>query len=236
MEKERSSSLIDAFLLHRKPYSNTSLLIEFFTSDNGRFPAIAKGVQGRVKSPRVGLLQPFTPLKIEWRGRGEVKNLSRVEPGGVRLSLVGDRLFCGLYLNELLMRLLQRNDPHERLFARYEHTLQAICRGAEIENTLRYFELGLLSDLGYGVDLTCEHETGKAIDCAKIYYYHVGGGLSVERRAGGIPLHGRTISLITSDESLDSEALREAKVLTRQLLAFYMDDRPLKSRELFKTF
>lgn len=235
MTAESASSLVDAFLIHRRPYSNTSLLIECFTAGYGRFPLIAKGVQGRRRSPQAGLLQSFTPLQIQWRGRGQVKSLDRVESAGMRYSLTGERLFCGLYLNELLMRMLQRNDPHEQLFLRYHRALAALHDGSGLENTLRHFELGMLSDLGYGLDLTRDHETGEAVDRDGDYYYHPGIGLSAEERAGGVPLTGRTIALLLSGAVLDSVALREAKRLTRTLLALHLDDRPLKSRELFKT-
>lgn len=235
MAAESVSTLVDAFLIHRRPYSNTSLLVECFTAGEGRFPLIARGVQSRRRSPQSGLLQPFVPLQVQWRGGGQVKSLNRAEPAGTPFSLTGERLFCGLYLNELLMRMLQRDDPHDRLFQRYGRALAALDEGAEIENTLRHFELGMLSDLGYGVDLAWDHETGEAVDPGGDYYYYPGIGLSAKERTGGVPLTGRTIALLLSAGDLDPAGLREAKRLTRALLAFHLDDRPLKSRELFKT-
>lgn len=116
-----------AFLLHRRSYSNSSLLVECLTLHHGRFPAIAKGVIGG-RGTGAALLQPFVPLKLNWSGRGEVKTITGFEQSGKNMELQGRTLYCGFYLNELLMRLLQRNDPYEELFGYYTEALTA-CGG-----------------------------------------------------------------------------------------------------------
>ena len=152
MSYARSGHLSLAYLLHRRDYSNSSLLVECLTEDQGRFPAIVKGVKGKGKSGP-SLLQPFIPLQICWSGKGEVKSLTQFELDGTLRQLSGKSLYCGFYLNELMMRLLQRNDPHERLFHLYANQLARLAEKGIDEAELRYFELDLLNELGYGVDL-----------------------------------------------------------------------------------
>ena len=136
-----------AFVLHRRPFKNTSLLVELFAEGEGRFPAV---IRGGAKSRSSGLVQPFSPLRISWSGRGEVKNLNAVEPDDYQLpSLGGTSLYCGLYLNELLMRLIPRGEAHDQLFADYIRTLSQLADDQPLDWTLRLFELGLLLDIGY---------------------------------------------------------------------------------------
>ncbi len=235
MTAESSLELVDVFLLHRRPYGNSSLLLECFGAAQGRFPLVAKGVLGRKRSPQAGLLQPFSPLRLAWRGRGQVKTLTRVEPAGPPVRLAGKALFCALYVNELLMRLLQRNDPHEALFLRYGATLDALFQGGGMENTLRRFELALLTELGYGVDLSVEVETGAVVTPDEHYHYCPGAGLFARPRSDCVPLAGETIRQLVDGGELGPQALAETKRLTRRLLALCLDGRPLKSRELFET-
>ena len=102
-------------MLHRRDFSNTSLILEVFSAAHGRLPVLAKGAKrGKGAAP---MLQSFRPLWLSWSGGGEVKTLVRSEPAGRAFELKGDALFCGFYLNELLMRVLGRGDPHQHLFA-----------------------------------------------------------------------------------------------------------------------
>ena len=145
------SGLLQAFVLHRRDYSDTSLLVELFATGLGRFPAIAKGARRR-RNPASAWLQPFQPLWIGVVGRGEVRTLTRVEPAGRPLPLAGRGLPCGIYLNELLTRLLCRHDPQDPLFAFYHAALDGLSRG-DLESSLRQFELRLLEELGYAPGL-----------------------------------------------------------------------------------
>ena len=162
--------LEQAFVLHRRDYANTSLLLEIFSATAGRFPAIAKGAK-RGRAPSAALLQPFTPLWLSWSGRGEVRTLARVEAAGGVLTLPGKALYCGFYLNELLMRLLGRHDPHEDLFAFYHAALTQLAQGTDLDSPLRQFELRLLQDAGYALDLEREWDTGLPLAAGRRYVY-----------------------------------------------------------------
>ncbi len=178
--------LEQAFVLHRRDYANTSLLLEIFSGTHGRFPAIAKGAK-RGRAPSAALLQPFTPLWLSWSGRGEVRTLARVEAAGGALTLSGKALFCGFYLNELLMRLLGRNDPHEDLFAFYHAALTRLAQGTDLDSPLRQFELRLLQDAGYALDLEREWDTAHLVVAGRPYVYEPERGM----RAAVGPRRGR---------------------------------------------
>src|SRR5690554_7651986 len=121
MATSESASFIRCWVLHRRPYRNTSVIVDFFGGGVGRLGAIARGGQ------REPLVQPFKPLLVQLRGRGELRTLTAVEPAGAASALVGDALYCGLYLNEILVRLLHRDDPQPELLPIYEHTLTALA-------------------------------------------------------------------------------------------------------------
>lgn len=222
-----------AFLLHRRDYSNSSLLVECFTEQQGRFPAIVKGVKGRGKSASA-LLQPFVPLQIDWSGRGEVKNLTHYEPDGRMFQLGGKALFCGFYINELLIRLLQRNDPHERLFQRYRSLLEQLSHQGIDEASLRYFELDLLVELGYGIELSMDLEDGSPVEATKWYRFVQESGVTECLASVDRAISGQTLLSLAMRNLHQVQELREARQLLRTILAFYLGSKPLKSRELFR--
>jgi DNA repair protein RecO (recombination protein O) len=228
-----ASTLSAAFLLHRRDYSNSSLLVECFTEQQGRFPAVVKGAKGPGKSAS-GLLQPFVPLLIGWSGRGEVKTLTHYEADGRLFQLSGKALFCGFYLNELLMRLLQRNDPHEQLFHIYRRLLIQLSENGVDEAALRYFELDMLHELGYGMPLTVEHIQGKPVEADKCYQFVQDHGVIECPAENEHAIHGQTLLSLESRTLGGSAELREARKLLRTVLGFYLGDKPLKSRELFR--
>jgi DNA repair protein RecO (recombination protein O) len=225
--------LEQAFVLHRRDYANTSLLIEVFSGPHGRFPTIAKGAK-RGRSPSAVLLQPFTPLWLSWSGRGEVRTLARVEAAGGALTLPGKALFCGFYLNELLMRLLGRNDPHEDLFAFYHAALTRLTQGTDLDGPLRQFELRLLQDAGYALDLEREWDTGRPVVAGRRYVYEPELGMRAAGTDDGPTVCGDALLALTAGESLTGAPAREARGLMRAALAPYLGARPLKSRELFQ--
>jgi DNA repair protein RecO (recombination protein O) len=226
--------LEQAFVLHRRDYANTSLLLEIFSGPQGRFPAIAKGAK-RGRAPTAVLLQPFTPLWLSWSGRGEVRTLARVEAAGAALSLTGKALYCGFYLNELLMRLLGRNDPHEDLFAFYHAALSQLAQATDLDSPLRQFELRLLQDAGYALDLDREWDTGQPLAAGRRYVYEPERGLRAAGESeGGPTVCGETLLALAAGSPLSRAAAREARGLMRAALAPYLGTRPLKSRELFQ--
>jgi DNA repair protein RecO (recombination protein O) len=229
-----ADTLVPACVIHRRDYQNTSLLLELFTPDEGRLPALAKGAKSG-RASRAALLQPFTPLLVSLRGRGEIKQLLKVEPEGRHFRLQGERLYCGFYLNELLMRLLERRDPYPRLFHYYVYTLERLAGETSADQALRYFEVEMLQELGYGLLLDHTADTGEPIAPERRYHYEIEQGpLSLHKGRDEQSIDGRTLLSLHNRESLDQQAANEAKRLLRRILAFYLGDKPLKSRELFR--
>ncbi|MEJ2610073.1 MAG: DNA repair protein RecO [Candidatus Thiodiazotropha sp.] len=226
--------LIPAYLIHRRDYRDTSLLLELFSPTEGRFPAIAQGAKSG-RSSRAILLQPFAPLRVSLRGRGEVKRLTEVELDGHPLSLQGERVYCGFYINELLMRLIERGDPYPLLYDCYGENLARLASDEPADQCLREFELQLLAELGYGLLLNYTADTNKLIESDLLYEYHLEQGpvLSLSGQSE-LKIHGRTLICLHNREPLDKLGMREAKRLMRRILAHYLGDRPLKSRELFQ--
>jgi DNA repair protein RecO (recombination protein O) len=232
MSTERG--LFQAFVLHRRDYGDTSLLVEVFGNALGRFPAIAKGAR-RGRSPSSALLQPFQPLWLGALGRGEVRTLTRVESAGRPVPLSGRALPCGLYLNELLVRLLARHDPQDSLFAFYHAALAGIGAGTDLAGVLRQFELQLLGELGYAPSLERE-AGGPPVDPARTYVLEPGQAPRPAVPGGaGIRVSGATLLALVRAAPLDAAQHREARTLLRHLLGPHLGPKPLKSRELFRT-
>jgi DNA repair protein RecO (recombination protein O) len=233
MEQDRTR-LCPAFVLHRRPYSNSSLLLECFTPRQGRFPAIAKGVRSSNKG-NSAQLQPFQSLLIRFTGRGEVKTLTVYEASAAPIQLQGRILFCGFYLNELLMHLLGRSDPHERLFQVYTEALQQLRQSENPDRVLRWFEIELLSELGYGLLLEHEAETGVPIEPDERYHYELERG-PLRSSGNGTTVRGRTLLRLAGrkEQELDRDGWREARELMRRVINHHLGGRALKSRELFQ--
>ncbi len=225
--------LIDCYVLHRRDYSNTSLLLELFSRPYGSFPAIAKGAK-RKNNPAAALLQPFRRLSLTLSGRGEVKTIGRIEDGGRGGGLNGKAIYCGLYLNELLTRLLGRNDAHECLFDHYEAALDALRRERDFARVLRRFELRLLEEIGYAMVLDHEVETTTSLTPEGRYAYDPERGpVQQSSGSGGFSVSGATLLALAADRDLEGTQAREAKGLMRRVLAHHLGGKPLKSRELF---
>jgi DNA repair protein RecO (recombination protein O) len=228
-----------AFVLHTYPYKETSLIVEAFTRDLGRVAMIARGAK-RPRSESRGLLQAFQPLVLSWYGAGELKTMVKAEwRGGLALP-EGAALLCAFYLNELLLKLLPREDSHPALFDRYESALGALTaeRGAAAQAaTLRRFELALLSELGYALPLTHEAGTGSLVDPAERYYYAFDRG---PRRFVGEPdarwpiVRGATLLALASHDFADAESALEAKRLMRLVLDHYLEQRHIFSRRIVR--
>lgn len=230
-------SLQPAYVLHRRPFQNSSLLIDFFTLEHGRVRAIAKGARGG-KSRYRSLLQLFTPILISFSGRGEVKTVTGVETQLSPISLQGDHLFSGLYINELLTRLLHNHQEHSDLYQTYQHTLLAMQAREPIERVLRRFELNLLADLGYGLNLMTDCRTQRAIDPQLHYYFQPDIGFSVDDLGGSQDnehdlISGAHIIALQSLDLQDMQAAKTAKRILRMALAEHLGDKPLASRSLF---
>jgi DNA repair protein RecO (recombination protein O) len=233
--------LESSYVLHTKPYRDTSLWIDFFTKEQGRLAVIAHGAR-RVRSPYKTLLQQFIPILITCSGKGDLLTLNKAETVGNGFNLSGERLHCGWYLNELLLRLLTRFDPYPQLFQYYEQGIQALaCCHNNLEIALRLFEKRLLQELGYGLSLTQEAITGIAVQPEAYYYYQPMEGLSL---ASDQQAHensqlkrsifiGKHLLSIEAEQMEDPDVLRNAKRLMRIALAQRLGDRPLRTRAVF---
>jgi DNA repair protein RecO (recombination protein O) len=230
-----------AFVLHTYAYRETSLIVEAFTAEHGRIAMVARGAK-RPRSEARGLLQAFQPLTLSWAGGGELKTLLKVEWGGGLALPRGAALLCGFYLNELLLKLLAREDPHAALFGDYHEALAALSEkttAPEQGAVLRRFELRLLAELGYALPLSRDADTGAAIDPAARYHYDFGRGpramtVNVAREPGvRYPrIRGATLLGLAANAFPDAETAAEAKHLMREILDHYLEERRIFSRRV----
>jgi DNA repair protein RecO (recombination protein O) len=219
-------SLQPTFILHHRPYRETSLLLDAFSQEHGRVSLIAKGVR-TVRSTSRGLLQLFSPLLISWQGRSELMNLSSVESQGVPIRIQATALLSGFYLNELLMRLLPKYDPHPQLYTIYHNTLLELERGNSQQKHLRLFEKKLLEELGYGLQF-------KELIPDQFYrFYPEQGFVLSENNDEGIVFSGKNLLSLATEKLEDAESLRDAKRLMRLALHALLGPQPLHSRKLF---
>lgn len=232
-------SLQPAYLLHSRPYRDSSLLLDMFTAEHGRVSLIGRGAQRRSRGgSQAALLQPFRPLLVSFAGRAEQKPLLAVEAAGALPALRAERLFSGLYLNELLVRLLQRHDPQQPLFALYGATLECLATKPVVDADLRRFEFGLLDALGYGFDPAHDGHSGLPVAQGGWYQYQAEFGLvacDTAAVAPGARFAGGDLLGIAAGH-YEGEYGAAAKRLLRQALASHLGERPLHSRELFRQF
>lgn len=223
----------EAYLLHAYPYSETSLILDVFARDHGRVAILARGAR-RPRSALRGVLIGFQPLEMGWFGGGEVKTLAKAEwQGGVPL-LQGRCLLLGYYLNELLLKLLPREDAHPALFSAYAQALQALAHGASDTPELRRFEKTLLKELGYGLTLDQEANAGIPVQPEREYLYLVERGpVPASGREGVPPISGKTLLDLAADDYRDPRTLAESKLLMRQLFNHYLGGQVLQSRRVF---
>jgi DNA repair protein RecO (recombination protein O) len=226
-----------AFILHSRHFSETSLILEVFTRDHGRVGLMAKGARRPGNRAR-SLFNPFQPLLVSWIGRGELPILTDVESGGDIGGIDGPMIYCGFYLNELLVRLLHRHDPHDALFGAYHGALVALGSAAIPEIVLRLFEKRLLAEVGYGLVLDHDISDHAPIMPDALYEYALERGparvAQAQAPVRGVRVHGASL-LALAAESLDTPvALRDAKVLMRAALARHLGGKPLHSRRLYQ--
>jgi DNA repair protein RecO (recombination protein O) len=236
MPVDHRQQLQYGFILHSRPYRDTSSLLEVFTRDAGRLGLVARGVRGN-RSRSSARLEAFVPLLFSWSGRGELHTLTGVEAAGAGAALPGNRIISGFYMNELIMRLLHREDPHPELFACYEQALHYLQNESlSQEAVLRRYERELLEELGYGLQLEQDVGSGEPLHAERQYCYYPEQGpiAQADPQPVDYPLvSGRTLLAIRDNDYQAPEVLREAKRLMRFLLGRHLDDRPLKSRELY---
>lgn len=232
------TALQPAFVLHRRPYRETSLLVELLTRQDGRVGVVARGARRRRGAAP---LEPFVEFQVRWHGRGDLGQLLAAESVAPPRQLQGAALYSGFYLNELLLRLLRRHDPHPELYADYATALAALqatsAPGATgVEPVLRLFECRLLEACGYGLQLREEAAGGTPLEPATLYRYEPERGPIAVTGAGrdGLLVHGQALLALAAGRLEAARDLHELKRLLRALLAPHLGPRPLTSRELFR--
>ncbi|MCB1797556.1 MAG: DNA repair protein RecO [Gammaproteobacteria bacterium] len=224
-------SLQAAYVLHTRRYGDSSLLVDLLTREHGRVACVAKGVL-RAKATTVRI-QTFAHLLVELRGRGEVLSLLRAEAAGQPVQLLGRALYCGLYINELLLKLTARQDASADLFDGYATAIAGLAGASASEPVLRRFEVSLLQHLGLGLELESDAE-GRPIDAAGSYNYDIDSGPRRVSGDGPTVVTGETLLALRNGEFTNDRVAREARLLMRRVINHHLDGRPLRSRELFR--
>ncbi|MCC5795550.1 MAG: DNA repair protein RecO [Chromatiales bacterium] len=232
MTRAGSIALEPAYLLHARPWRETSQLCEVLSQRHGRLGLLAKGARG-ARSRWRGLLRPFQPLRLSWTGRGSLPVLTAAEPSAYLQLPAGEPLFAMFYLNELLMNFLSRGDPHPDLFAHYGGALASLAGGQPVEPALRSFELVLLEEAGYGLNLRHDVVSERPLEPGLSYrYLPERGPVATDRDAAGDKLvfSGAELLGIAAGDLGSGENLRAARRLLRSLLDHHLGGRPLKTR------
>ncbi len=221
-----------AYVLHVRPFRDTSAIVEALTAEHGRIALVARGARS-AKSRWRGVLEPFRSLLISWSGRGEMQTLTGAEEAAVARRLRGEALVSGLYLNELMLALVERNDPHPEIFAAYSAAVRELSEGAATEPALRIFEKQLLEGLGYGLSLDRNALDGGPVEEDAVYHYVIErGAVPASEGESGVTVHGSSLLALHREELDNPSVRREVKQLMRIVLRHYLGGRVLRSREL----
>jgi len=227
-----------AYILHHRPFRDTSQILEILSLDYGRLSLMSRGSRA-AKSRLKSVLQPFTPLLVNWSGKGEMPTLTGAEPRLVKANyLSGKALPSAFYVNELLIRLLHKHDVHEEVYYLYESIIKLLAENQEIEPVLRLFEKQLLELLGFGLNLLTNATTGKKVLPAVEYAYYLEHGpvelATVHDELYITRLSGQSLIDLDSNTLNSEQSLKDAKRLMRAILNYYLEGKPIKSRELFR--
>lgn len=251
MSASVSSNSDLAFVLHTLPWRETSLIVEVFTREHGRLGMIAKGAR-RPRSALRGLLQPFQPLDIRWSGKSELRHLIGAEWVGGLAPLSGQAIMPGFYVNELIVRLIAREDAHPVLFDDYLATLGLLAKGVAMQSgatepILRRFECNLLREMGYAPVFDRETRSGESVRPDHMYEVSPATGIGRANLAGAQDaqdaFHGSTLlALASCSQSMeqavaalqDAQIANESKRLLRALLGHHLGDEGLASRQVMR--
>jgi DNA repair protein RecO (recombination protein O) len=227
-----SVELEDAFVLHSRPYQETSQILEVLGGQHGRVGLVARGAR-RPTSRWRSVLQPFLPLRLSWAGRGSLFTLRSAEAASFAPPLEGLALMGAFYLNELILNFVRRGDPHPGLFIAYSNALAGLRAGGDPEPALRRFELQMLAEVGYGLNLDHDVLNDVPLDPAALYEYRLEQG-PVPAAPGGAALtfSGADLLDIGRGGLASPASLQAARRLLRSVLAHYLDGRSLKTREV----
>ena len=228
--RSRRTLLAQAYMLHAQPYRDTSRILEVFTREQGRGSVFARGVRGP-KARLASLLQPFQPLLISFSSRGEAAQLISAESGAAQypVHLPPGALLSGFYLNELLLKLTTRHDPNAGLFDGYQEALLALTAGRAAEPALRIFELRLLQEVGYGLDLT-QTVAGGPVLAQGYYHFRPADGLFATTAEHSGALQGRSLLQLVAGTLKETRELVDARRVLSAALDHCLEGRPIATR------
>ncbi len=233
----RRTHLAPGYILHHAPYRDTSRILEVLTREHGRLSLFARGVRGP-KAKLAPLLQPFRLLLLSWSGRGEAPQLTGAEAGdagGAGGALPAAHLMACFYLNELVLKLTSRHDPHPALFDSYHSALEGLKGGCALEPTLRIFEKRLLEEVGYGLDLDAESRTGRPVAAEAYYQFRPAQGLVHASPDTPGALAGRSLMSLAREHLASRAELDDARRLLRSALEHCLEGRELVTRSVARS-
>ena len=217
-----------AFILHQQNYRESSLIIDALTQDFGRVSLVSKGVR-KAKSKSAGILRPFVALSLSYVGKADLRTLTDAETVGLPNELTGLGLYCGFYINELICNFLHKDDPHPEVFHDYQACLLQLAQGLKLESALRVFELNLMENIGYGVNLSYDLYHDQPIHASKKYLFNKDEGL-LENAEG--QFSGFALQAMAQRQFDDPAVLGEAKLLMRTVIDCHLHGKQLKSRSV----
>ncbi len=220
------------YILHHRPFRDSSQILDIVTRDHGKIAVVARGSRG-AKSRLAGVLRPFLPLKVSWVSKSDLGTLTGAEAAGPPAGMVGDAMLSAFYVNELLLHFLHRYDPQPEIFALYEAVLAALVGTENVAASLRSFELEFLSLLGYAVNLDHEFDGHDALVPDRYYQYRMEQGpVAVERSEGSMVFKGSVLAGVAQQRFDDPDILRAANRLLREIIGFHLGGKELKSRKV----
>jgi DNA repair protein RecO (recombination protein O) len=232
MSTQRRVQQQPAYILHHRPFRDSSQILDLVTRDYGKVALVARGSR-RAKSRLAGVLRPFLPLNVSWVARSDLGTLTGAEAGGAPVGLRGDEMLAAYYTNELILNFLHRHDPQPEIFALYGDTLRALGASAEVAACLRSFEIELLSLLGYALNFEYEAGTRQPLRAGQYYEYRQEqGAVPVTRSSGPMVFAGDVLAAIREQRFDDPPVLAAAGRLLREVIGHHLGGRELKSRKV----
>jgi DNA repair protein RecO (recombination protein O) len=217
-----------AFILHRREFQNSSLILDLFSEDYGRLSVLAKGARKRRDASH---FQLFNRLSVGWTGRSELKTLTHIESRP--LAVPTDCYMALMYINELLLYLLPKQDEYRDLFRHYQNLLLSMNM-QQLDVLLREFEMQLLSQLGLMPDLSCESASGQALNSEQMYCFDVLAGVRACVNDDERQYPGAVLLAIQSQQFESPRIVQSARRLLRQIIDYNLQGRTLQSSKIYQ--
>jgi len=232
MSSQRRVQQQPGYILHHRPFRDTSQILDIITRDHGTIAVVARGSRG-AKSRLAGVLRPFLPLRVSWVAKSDLGTLTGAEAAGPPAGMVGDAMLSAYYVNELMLHFLHRFDPQPEIFALYEQVIKSLVVTDNVAASLRSFELEFLSLLGYAVNLDHEFGGQENLVAERNYQFRMEqGAVAVERAEGPLIFKGAMLSAVAEQRFAEPDVLRAANRLLREIIDFHLGGKELKSRKV----